>query len=44
MRIIFFLINETSDKNIIQEDWWYAGIKGDGGVKSKGTWFVIEKE
>ena len=21
-----------------REGWWYIGIKGDGGVKSKGTW------
>ena len=28
----------------IREGWWYIGIKGDGGVKSKGTRFLIEKE
>ena len=28
----------------IQQGWWYIGIKGDGGVKSKGTRFLIEKE
>ena len=28
----------------IREGWWYIGIKGDGGVKSKGTRLVIEKE
>ena len=27
-----------------REDWWYIGIKGDGGVKSKGTRLLIEKE
>ena len=29
---------------LIREGWWYIGIKGDGGVKSKGTRFLIEKE
>ena len=28
----------------IQEGWWYIGIKGDGGVKSRGTRLLIEKE
>ena len=28
----------------IREGWWYTGIKGDGGVKSKGTRLLIEKE
>ena len=28
----------------IREGWWYIGIKGDGGVKSKGTRLLIEKE
>ena len=28
----------------IREGWWYIGIKGSGGVKSKGTRIVIEKE
>ena len=28
----------------IREGWWNIGIKGDGGVKSKGTRFLIEKE
>ena len=28
----------------IQEGWWYIGNKGDGGVKSKGTRLLIEKE
>ena len=28
----------------IQESWWYIGIKGDGGVKSKGTKLLIENE
>ena len=27
-----------------REGWWYIGIKGDGGIKSKGTRFLIEKE
>ena len=27
-----------------RESWWYIGIKGDGGVKSKGTRLLIEKE
>ena len=27
-----------------REGWWYIGIKGDGGVKSKGTRLLIEKE
>ena len=27
-----------------QEGCWYIGIKGDGGVKSKGTRLLIEKE
>ena len=36
-------------KNVIKtfsmrEGWWYIGIKGDGGVKSKGTRLLIEKE
>ena len=26
-----------------REGWWYIGIKGDGGVKSKGTRLLIEK-
>ena len=25
----------------IREGWWYIGIKGDGGVKSKGTRLLI---
>ena len=28
----------------IREGWWYIGIKGDGGVKSKGTRLLTEKE
>ena len=28
----------------IREGWWYIGIKGDGGVNSKGTRFLIEME
>ena len=28
----------------MREGWWYIGIKGGGGVKSKGTRIVIEKE
>ena len=28
----------------IRKDWWCIGIKGDGGVKSKGTRLLIEKE
>ena len=28
----------------IREGWWNIGIKGYGGVKSKGTRFLIEKE
>ena len=28
----------------IREGWWYIGIKGNGGVKSKGTRLLIEKE
>ena len=28
----------------MREGWWYIGIKGGGGVKSKGTRLVIEKE
>ena len=28
----------------IREGWWDIGIKGDGGVKSKGPRFLIEKE
>ena len=28
----------------IREGWWYIGIKGDGGVKSKRTRLLIEKE
>ena len=27
-----------------REGWWCIGIKGNGGVKSKGTRFLIEKE
>ena len=27
-----------------REGWWYIGIKGDGGVKSKGIRLLIEKE
>ena len=27
-----------------REGWWYIGIKGDGGVKSKGTRLLIENE
>ena len=27
-----------------REGWWYIGIKGDGGAKSKGTRLLIEKE
>ena len=28
----------------IREGWWYIGIKGNGGVESKGTRLLIEKE
>ena len=28
----------------IREGWLYIGIEGDGGVKSKGTRLLIEKE
>ena len=28
----------------IREGWWCIGIKDDGGVKSKGTRLLIEKE
>ena len=28
----------------MREGWWYIGIKGGVGVKSKGTRLVIEKE
>ena len=28
----------------MREGWWYIGIKSGGGVKSKGTRLVIEKE
>ena len=28
----------------MQEGWWYIGIKGDGGVKSKGPRLLIEKK
>ena len=28
----------------MREGWWYIGIKDGGGVKSKGTRLVIEKE
>ena len=28
----------------MREGWWYIGIKGGGGVKSKGTRIVIEKK
>ena len=28
----------------IREGWWYIGIKGDGGVKSKGTRLLTEIE
>ena len=27
-----------------QEGWWYIGINGDGGLRSKGTRLLIEKE
>ena len=27
-----------------REGWWYIGIKGDGGVKSKGARLLIEKK
>ena len=27
----------------IRDGWWNIGIKGDGGVKSKGARFLIEK-
>ena len=27
-----------------REGWWYIGIKGDGGIKSKGTRLLTEKE
>ena len=27
-----------------REGWWYIGIKGDGGVKSKGIRLLIENE
>ena len=40
---------ETLSQQVIKtfsmrEGWWYIGIKGGGGVKSKGTRIVIEKE
>jgi hypothetical protein len=38
-------MQETSDKTFsMREGWWYIGIKGGGGVKSKGTRLVIEKK
>ena len=43
------LTQETKVVQVIKtfstrEGWWYIGIKGDGGVKSKGTRLLIEKE
>ena len=31
-------------KTFSTRGWWYIGIKGDGGVKSKETRLLIEKE
>ena len=38
------LILQVIKQFSIREGWWYLGIKGDGGVKRKGTRLLIEKE
>ena len=46
--IIYLIINDIVPQVIktfsMREGWWYIGIKSGGGVKSKGTRLVIEKE
>ena len=32
---------EINDNTSSTNDWWYIGIQGDGGVKSKGTRLLI---
>ena len=39
-----FLLVQVIKTFSMREGWWYIGIKGGGGVKSKGTRIVIEKE
>ena len=39
-----YLIIQVIKTFSMQQGWWYIGIKGGGGVKSKGTRLVIEKE
>ena len=39
-----FVIAQVIKTFSMREGWWYIGIKGGGGVKSKGTRIVIEKE
>ena len=41
---VMLLILQVIKTFSMREGWWYIGIKGDGGVKSKGTWLLIEKE
>ena len=40
----YFSIIQVIKTFSTREGWWYIGIKGDGGVKSKGTRLLIEKE
>ena len=37
-------MNQVIKTFFTREGWWYIGIKGDGGVKSKGTRLLIEKK
>ena len=39
-----WIISQVIKTFSMREGWWYIGIKGGGGVKSKGTRIVIEKE
>ena len=42
--IIYIIIKQVIKTFSMREGRWYIGIKGDGGVKSKGTRLLIEKE
>ena len=43
LRTIDIKIKQVIKTFSTREGWWYIGIKGDGGVKSKGTRLLIEK-
>ena len=42
--VVGYLVGQVIKTFSTREGWWYIGIKGDGGVKSKGTRLLIENE